>query len=237
MEESGGSRAPGRVPMARTSLVRWRRAVALLAAVAIGACGGGGSTAPAPVTKSIIADSNQSGWIWSGPTVPARVTFGDPHVGDLDADYQLPLGLRTVLGFNLATVPAGSHITGAILDLTLCGSVGSPIAKLGNVVVDHVTFSPPLDSLPNRGGTLTSDIGTIASDVNYGHRFLDVTSSVASDLVAARSSSQYRLRMANKDFNDDSVNDFVLFGADSSESGSCPYQASTVPRLTVTYTP
>lgn len=219
-------------------LPRTSRAVALavIATITFSACGGGGSTAPATMYRYIPGDGTQIGWIRSGGSAPSITFVANPIVGDLDSTIHAPAGFRAVYGFSLATVPAGAHITLATLKISVCGSVGSPITKLGDAIVDHIMFAVPFDSTAYAGGTLAPDIGALATDLLGHPGAVDATASVASDVAAGRPYSQYRVRMANLDSNNDGHDDILYFTTDAAHSGLCPYLAAQAPQLIVAFT-
>lgn len=208
-----------------------------LAVAVLAACSGGGSTAPSSMTRTIIVDGTQAGYMRSSlPSYPSVAFASNPIVGDQDLSVTPARGYRGVVGFSLASLPSGLHVTLATLTITPCSVVGTPLAKLGTMVVDHVSFGIPFDTTSYAGGTLTSDIGAIITDVTAGKKTLDVTSSVVSDVAASRLNSQFRLRMANLDTNNDGQNDYYVIATDAAHSDFCTFDANLESTLSVTFT-
>jgi len=127
--------------------------------------------------------------------------------------------VRMAYSFDLSELPAGAILQSATLRVWLSDTVGRPFTVLGNLVVDHVDLGSGLDVTDYAGGTLESNIGTLASGSaasQLGYRNLGVVSQVRSDIAAGRTRSDFRLRFA-VDTSFDRFDDLVEVndGADS----------------------
>lgn len=158
---------------------------------------------------TIVATAGLDGFVISDSTGSAL--GGSPMVGDVDA-LAPGKGYRMLFSFDLTAVPTGAVVDSARLRLFLAGHSTNPFVELGNVIVDHVDYGATFEGSDYFAGALTADIGTIAADTALGYKSLLVTSAVQADLSAARTRSQYRLRFATADGNNDGTSDFVSFG-------------------------
>src|SRR3984957_1899279 len=150
-------------------------------------------------------------------------------VGDIASTGQTDRGVVT---FNISALD-GDTVQAAILRVYECDVVGDPFSFLGTVVVDHITPGIPPGQSQYAGGTLISDIGTIALDATNGFRNLTVTSAVQSDVAANGTYSQFRLRFSNEDGNSAGVGDYVAF--EMANGFDCAGDAALAPVLIVTY--
>ncbi len=91
----------------------------LLAAGMLAACGGGGGDSGGPATSTIFIDVTEDAHTdGAGLTVP-----GDRHVVGDDAGGN---DFRGLLRFPLASIPAGSNVVGAFLNISFLDKVGTP---------------------------------------------------------------------------------------------------------------
>ncbi len=204
-------------------------ALAIAAAVTVtAAC----STSPGKVI-SIYANGDNSGYVVTGNY---HIAFHgiEPVVGDVDGDVNKSI-VRGLLEFPIDTIPAGSTLTDAKLLLTQCKVVGKPFSKLGNVVVEHITYVDPFDSSAFDSPRIGAAVGTLSDNPGLGKRTLVVTPVVQADLTAGRKLSQYRLRMSLFDGDADSVSDYVAFHTENFWGHICPGATGSNPLLIVTY--
>jgi hypothetical protein len=152
-------------------------------------------------------------------------------VGDLDAANPGETQ-RGFVTFDVTPL-AGDSALSAILRIDECAVRGDPFALLGVMVVDHITPGTPPGVTQYVGATLTSNLGTIASDNTIDFHELAVTSAVESDLTSGATYSQFRLRFSIEDGNNNGLNDYV--DVRTSESGDCMADATRAPVLIVTF--
>ena len=160
---------------------------------------------------------------------------GSPAIGDKDASYMSNVGWRQLYSFNIASIPTTATITAATLRLYQCDVVGLPYTYLGNVVVDQVNYST-LDASAYNSAPVVSNIGTLATDPSPGYRTLNVMTRVQSDLTAARTTSQYRLRFSLLDRFTNGTDDFVQF-TDAEDSLCAGVTTNQPPQLAVILKP
>lgn len=189
--------------------MRWHISSILALSLVTTACGGGGGSgssstpAPAPI-QDVVA-----------PSVPAASgsvqSTGSSSVNTAvsPGDNGLDHGSRGHVVYDLSALPAGATILSATLHIEQSNSVGSPFPAFGVVVVDHVS------ALSYSSDVLALDVGVLATDDMMTMRTLDVTSEVAADLAASRTTSQFRLRFNGLETNNDQMQDVVRFAVDS----------------------
>lgn len=196
------------------------RALARLATLAVAVAGAAtlpaalvacGST-PAPV-DTIFATPILTGYVVGGSQQGSR-TNDDIAVGDADANVPNS-SLRGAMSFDLTLIPAGEKVTSATLFTRECAVVGSPIAKMGNVLLEHVNFGPVLDYTAYNTPVLDTTGGILTSDSTVGKHTRNVTAAVLADLAAGRTTTQFLLIMSEFADSHDSVNDYVVFQAPS----------------------
>lgn len=192
--------------------VRLALAAALCGTAACELEDGGANSGTGPtgqdVTVDIPSTAALDGWVRS--TGDFAIT-GSPITGDLDAAVP-GIGYRQFYSFDLSALPAGATIVSATLRLYQSTTVGSPYAKLGNVVVEHVDYGDALgpagySAVPLEGGAPP----VISSDASVGPKTTGVATAVTNDLTAGRIHAQFRLRFSNTDANNDGVSDFAQF--------------------------
>jgi hypothetical protein len=182
---------------------------------------------------SIYANGANTGYIVTGSY---HIAFRgiEPVVGDVDGDVNRSI-VRGLLEFPIDTIPAGSTLTDAKLLLTQCKVAGKPFTKLGNVVVEHITYGDPFDTSAFDSPRIGAAVGMLSDNPSLGKRTLVITPVVQADLAAGRKLSQYRLRMSLFDGNADSVSDYVAFHTENYRSHICPGANGVNPLLIVTY--
>ena len=93
-------------------------------------------------------------------------------------------------------------------------------------------YGTNLEATDYNAAALTSNIGTLSTDTSLEYKMLSVTASVASDILASRLQSQYRLRFSDENsINFD--NDYVQFT--DAEDSCCA--ANQPPQLVITIKP
>ena len=225
--------------------VRKLSLVAALGAVAIVIAGCPGTermTSPPNqiITDTILSASAQTGTIWSGAEgsgLPATAYPGtNVLVGNEDGSIN-GTAVRGFIGFDISGLPKTITIRQATLTATQCAFGGFPFDNLGNVIVQHMSYSVPLDTTAFFATPIDASLDTLSDTTTLGPRTVTVTSSVSSDVAAGRSSSQYRLSMSGADLNADGVSDFVAYATDSAHTYDCKPVGGQQPRLIVLYQP
>ena len=162
--------------------------LALAVAGLLSGCGaGGGLFGSSEVTTN--EPSTLDGYVTSDGIVVANGASA-MAVGDNGADN----GRRGFVRFTLAGIPSGATIVEAVLHLAQADVTGAPYATLGSVRVDHMDLGAGLDAGDYAAAPLVSDVGTLSGNAALETKSLDVSSSVAADVAAGRSTSDYRLR-------------------------------------------
>lgn len=219
----------------------YRRAVcvsiAAAAGIVVSACSTGdhavGPSGPMQ-TDTLMVAADQTGFVESGAGDAAFAAPGsDIRVGD-DAAKDPLIDVRGFVGFDLSGLPSGIHVKSAMLVATQCSVAGSPF-DLGNVVLDHISYTVPFDTTAYAVSPLASLVGTISTDTTLGARSVSVTSSVADDIGKGRSSSQFRLRMSTTNEAGNGPSNQVIFASDSANTSDCLPASGQQPRLVVTY--
>jgi hypothetical protein len=216
--------------------------VAALTAVAVivaGCPGTDRSTSPpnGMTTDTILSASQQTGSIYDGegsgqPAVAYPST--DVMVGDQDGLVN-GTAVRGFIGFDISGLPAGITIRQATITATQCAFAGFPFDNLGDVVVQHMSYAVPLDTLAFFANPIDASLDTLSDTTTLGPRTITVTSSVSADFAAKRASSQYRLSMSSTDYNGDGVSDYVVFATDSAHTYDCKPVGGQQPRLIILY--
>ena len=100
-----------------------------------------------------------------------------------DADASSPgLAVRGFVSFDLGSLPTDATIPSAILRLRQVQVTGTPYAGLGDLLLDHLDYSPALD--PGDYGLAVASLGTLSSTPDLEYKPFDVSSSVAADHTA-----------------------------------------------------
>jgi hypothetical protein len=148
---------------------------------------------------------------------PAEMEAGDTVAF---ADISSNVAWKGMTGFNLATVPDGVTavtLISATLKVNQFNVIGNPLATLGVVRLEHITYSgPDLNNLTSRDEAYRlaplRDLGVISNSTKVGlapnnpeEKTLSVLPAVVDDLtnkVARQVRSTYRLRFTNVTDND-----------------------------------
>jgi hypothetical protein len=187
-------------------------------------------------SDTVMVAAEQTGFVQSGAGDPAFASPGtDIVVGDEAARDPL-IDVRGFVGFDLSSLPSGIHLESATLVATQCATSGSPFS-LGNVVVDHVSYAVPFDTVVFAESAISTTIGTLSTDTSLGPRSVSVTSSVANDISTGRTSSQFRLRMSNSADAGNGPSNQVIFASDSANTFDCTPVGGEQPRLIIAFQP
>lgn len=210
--------------MARGVNGRLMACVAVLGSLC--ACGAIEQVTQGASTARLSAVAALDGWVDNlGIAVAAG---GTPGTGDADV-FLNGYSRRQFFTFDLSDLPAGARIESATLDLYQSRVTGDPYTKLGNVVVDHVSYGSSLDKSDYSEGTLQSAIATLSTNANVESKRVDVTVALERDRSAGRTLTQFRIRFSVRDSNSDRATDQVFFSdAELSNPGQPP-------TLTVSY--
>jgi hypothetical protein len=197
-----------------------------LSAAAMVACDNSPTGPSQSVTLTSVAALD--GWVRSdGDT---HTNGGGPILGDHDANTP-GLGYRQFHSFELALIPGNATIESATLRLYQANlSPTPPYATHGNVIVDRVDIGVALNAADYGVAALTGNIGTLSNNATKEYKTLDVTTAVRADRTAGRTRSDFRLRMANFDSNNDGLSQFTGFG--DFETSCCDAQS---PQLVIEY--
>lgn len=140
---------------------------------------------------------------------------------------------RGFLSFDVSSIPAGATIQGVELRFYQKEVRGSPYDKLGNLVLEHVSYGSSLSD--SAYDTPALDSANIAAqslpDAWYVLANPTVTSWVASNLEAGRPQFQLRLQF-RRETDGDGAEDWISIVPGGGALGS-----RNQPQLTVTYTP
>ena len=198
----------------------------LLLGLSLAGCGGGGGgpaaplPPPPPPAEPVVVEVPAVPEL-EGTILGASVVQGASNVSVGDNAFD-----ETVVAFLAFDLTGLGDVTDAVLHLEAGNSVGDPFA-LGDFVLDHVDAGATLDATDAAGGTLTPDILTFPSAPSWD---LDVAAWVQADLLAGRTTSTFRVRLASPT-DDDAANDFARIVAS-------PHALEGArPRLTVTHVP
>jgi hypothetical protein len=187
-------------------------------------------------SDTVMVAAAQTGFVQSGAGDQAIASPGsDVRVGD-DAARDPLIDVRGFIGFDLSGLPGGLRLQSVTLVATQCAVTGSPFA-LGSVVVDHVNYAAPFDTAVFAETPLASIVGTLSTDTTLGPRSITVTSSVANDIAAGRTSSQFRLRMSTANDAGNGPSNQVIFASDSANTADCAPAAAQQPRLVIALQP
>lgn len=195
---------------------------ALAAAALLGGCGAGASLFGSPeivVHQPAILD----GYVTAGG-FPFPTSVNAIAVGDNGAE-----GRRGFVRFSLAGIPAGAEIVSAVLHLAQADVTGAPYASLGTMRVDHMDLGVGLDGGDYLAAAFVSDIGTLSTNAVLDVKSLDVTSRVAADLLAGRTTSDYRLRFPIQNDGDVAVDSAHMEDMENNKG------SGQAPLLTITY--
>jgi DNA-binding beta-propeller fold protein YncE len=188
------------------------------------------------VTPIVLGStSGLDGYVLDDGSVNTDPLGADPKTGDMEDGFLGPrLVARQFYSFDLAGIPSTVSVRSATLRLHQASVEGSPygIGFLGSVIVDHINYGDSLGITDYNAAALTPNIGTLSTDASLEYKTLSVAASVASDILASRSRSQYRLRFSDEtSINFD--NDYVQFT--DAEDSCCA--ANRPPQLVITIKP
>ena len=123
------------------------------------------------------------------------------------------IGFKGFLSFDLSTIPSGIAITSVTLRVYQCHISGDPYGKLGNLLVEHVSYDTFVHSAD---GTILYDMAALddtipatpllSTDTTLGYKTLDVTYAVRSDLATSRSHAQFRISFEKETASDNTSN-------------------------------
>jgi DNA-binding beta-propeller fold protein YncE len=190
------------------------------------------------VTPIVIGSTaSRDGYVLDdGSSVNTDPVDDEPKTGDVEDEI---FGAwrhvaRQFYSFELAGIPSSVSVQSAMLRLYQANAEGSPygIGNLGSIIVDHVNYGNSLDIADYDVVALTSSIGTLSTDASQAYKTLSVATSVASDILASRSRSQYRLRFSDEN-SINFANDYIQFT--DAEDSCCA--ANRPPQLVITIQP
>jgi hypothetical protein len=216
-------------PIAR--VVGFSAAVLMISALGLTACSSS-TSAPTQTDSAAVIDT-MTGFAIQGGGMSPSVVIGEPTLGDNDASNP-GQSARGFVTFDLSGVPANAHVRKATLTMTQCQVAGAPYTSHGNVILDHIVFTS-VDTSIYGVAALATNVATLSSDTTLGPKMATVTTSVANDLGASRTTSQFRVRWSLTDSNNDGVSDVVAFNTDSLTSGGCAWAPGVSPTLTVQF--
>jgi hypothetical protein len=218
-----GLKRPEVPAMFRTHLLRGSLALSL--AGLLTGCGGGGIFFGDPETVT-NEPATLDGYVTSAGAVVAASATNGIGVGDNNANE----GRRGFVRFTLAGIPSDAEIVSAQIQLFQGGLDGNPYATLGTIRVDHMDLGAGLDAGDYNAAALVSDVGTLSINWNIEAKTLDVTTSIAADLMAGRPTADFRLRFHLGNTDADGLNDTARF-----QDMELNLPAGTAPLLTVVW--
>jgi DNA-binding beta-propeller fold protein YncE len=187
------------------------------------------------VTPILIGSTaSRDGYVLDDGSVDIDPIGDGPKTGGLEDFLVTPLVARQFYSFEMTGIPSSVSVRSATLRLHQANVEGSPYGagNLGSVIVDHVNYGTTLESADYNAAALTPNIGTLSTDASLAYKTLNVATSVASDILASRSRSQYRLQFSSEN-SINSENDYVQFT--DAEDSCCA--ANRPPQLVITIQP
>jgi DNA-binding beta-propeller fold protein YncE len=187
------------------------------------------------VTPIVIGSTaSRDGYVLDDGSVDTDPIGDGPKTGGLEDFLVTPLVARQFYSFEMTGIPSSVSVRSATLRLHQANVEGSPYGagNLGSVIVDHVNYGTTLESADYNAAALTPNIGTLSTDASLAYKTLNVATSVASDILASRSRSQYRLQFSSEN-SINSENDYVQFT--DAEDSCCA--ANRPPQLVITIQP
>ncbi len=152
---------------------------------------------------------------------------GDVSPGFLAGDGITNRAVRMFFGFDLTTLPSDAIIVSARLQANdNGGGSGDVYESLGDLALDHVDLGASLDATDFSSPALKSGIA-ILSHVRAGAKEAEVTSALAADIAAGRTTSDYRARFPTLTDNDGQLDTIVFLSDD--------FSPGLGPRLVVVY--
>jgi DNA-binding beta-propeller fold protein YncE len=155
------------------------------------------------VTPIVIGSTaSRDGYVLDdGSSVNTDPVGGGPKTGDVEDEFGAWRRVaRQFYSFELAGIPSSTSVLSATLRLYQAKVENSPygIGFLGSVIVDHVDYGTDLEAADYNAAALTPNIGILSTDASQAYKALNVTASVANDILASRLRSQYRLRFSSE---------------------------------------
>jgi hypothetical protein len=112
-------------------------------------------------------------------------------VGDTDGTFDNYA--RGFVRFDRSSLPPGATVVSATLRLHQSAVTGAPYATHGDVLVDHVDIGTSLDAGDFGALPLIPALGTLSDDAGIESKDVDVTAAVLADVLAGRTTSDFRL--------------------------------------------
>ncbi len=200
--------------------------VALIPALLLTACGGGGGSDPIPVpevsyhvVQEFTSDAHLDGDVTSRGRARTAGVCG--ITGDLDTSTR-STGSMQYFSFDHASIPRDAEILSVQLELFQENVLGAPYVSHGVVVVDQVQLGPNLQGADYWLVPVASAVDVLSTNSNIGWKYADVTAALQRSLSAGWSKTAFRLRWSNGNTNGDGNFDFALFndGEDACGSGN-----------------
>ena len=205
-----------------------RTAPLLLGLVLLAACGGGDPGAPGgPQGLTLQSVAPLDGYVNGGASglLSGAVTdsVGRAGSGGFCSLLSPPACAesRAFFVFDRAPLPAGAVVQSATLRVYQEDVTGDPYTSMGNLVVDHVDVGSALDQDDFDEPALTLDLGSIAGNAALEVKSLDVTESVAADILAGRQHTGFRLRFSTGADGSDAMA-ILTTAEDPNDTGSPP---------------
>ncbi len=143
------------------------------------------------------------------------------------------LVIRGFMSFDLTGIPATADIKSIQLRFYQVNVTGTPYAKLGNPVMQHVDYGGALDNAAYDAPVLHS--ATLSPHTGSGEWYTitatTITDWIENDLTSGRTRFQFRLQFSTET-DGDGLQDTISF-----ESGDNYFGTGNVPQLVITYSP
>ena len=143
------------------------------------------------------------------------------------------LVIRGFMSFDLTGIPASANVQSIQLRFYQTNVTGTPYAKLGNLLIQHVDYGSTLDNAAYDTPVLHSAI--LSPHTGSGEWYTITANTISdwieADLAAGRSRTQFRLQFSTET-DGDGLQDTASF-----ESGENYFGTGNVPQLTITYSP
>jgi hypothetical protein len=180
----------------------FRSPLALLAVLALAACGGGdgdGGADAGPEQLVVTAAPSLDGYLEFDTVADAyaAVTAGPNATGGIRVgDFPNGVALRGFVRFDLGFLPAGATIVSAVLRLTQAQLDGDPygLLCLGGqpIQVYDVDIGLSLGQADWNSGTLVDPL--LPADAANGWKTIDATAAVAADVAGGEDATSFRLQ-------------------------------------------
>lgn len=143
------------------------------------------------------------------------------------------LVIRGFISFDLTGIPASANVKSIQLRFYQVNVTGTPYAKLGNLLLQHVDYGSTLDNAAYNTPVLHSAI--LSPHTGSGEWYTITAGTIGdwieADLAAGRTRTQLRLQFSSET-DGDGLQDTASF-----ESGENYFGTGNVPELTITYSP